>query len=553
MKKLTGIGASRGVAIGRLHFFDNKVKRVWPHKAQDVDAELEQFEGARKKAIETLEGLYQRALIEVGPSESMIFRIHQMMLEDQEYIDAVQILIIEKHYAAGYAVQQAAERFTQTFARIDDAYIRERSADILDASNCILRLLCGEAANDFSGVEGQFIVAAQDLLPSETIRMDQSRSLAFITSAGSKISHSAILARTMGIPAVVGLDAQLEGLDDGGLVIVDGFEGVVVYDPDEQTYQDYLERRNAYTAYKERLKSLKGTESRTKDGVKVRVCANIGRPSDVDAVLENDGEGIGLFRSEFLFMDSAVPPTEQAQFESYRRVLERMGGKRVVIRTLDLGSDKVTPCLSLPAENNPAMGCRGIRICLRERGIFKTQLRALLRASVYGKLAIMFPMIVSADEVRAAKAVLAECQAELNQKRVAYDKDMETGIMIETPAAAVLSDELAKEADFFSIGTNDLTQYTLAVDRMNNTVGSMYQPGHPAVLRLIRMAVKSASANGIRCSICGEAACDRNLIDVFLAMGVTELSVNPSTILEVREKIQSVSLCAERERVFTRV
>ena len=554
MKKLTGIGASRGVAIGRLHFFDNVQRRVEMEKCESPERELERFEAARLQSIETLGVLHDKAMEEIGPEESMIFEIHQMMLEDDDYIDSVKAAINDEGYVAEYAVQQAGEQLAGMFALMDDAYMKERASDVLDISNRIIRQLRGELAQDLSDANGQLIIAARDLLPSETIQMDQSKVQAFVTSAGSKISHASILARTMGIPAVVGLEEQLAELREGDLVVVDGFNGVVLASPDDATMAEYELKRQEYLAYKDRLKKLKGTESKTQDGVRVEVCANIGHTSDVSAVLENDGEGIGLFRSEFLYMESNDFPTEQAQFEAYKAVLEKMGDRRVVVRTLDLGADKTAPYFNMPHEDNPAMGYRAIRICLRQTDIFKTQLRALLRASVYGRLAIMFPMITSVEEVQDAKKLLDDCRRELDAEGVAYSDGIEVGIMVETPAAAVISDLLAKEVDFFSIGTNDLTQYTLAVDRMNGNIGStMYDPRHRAVLRLMRMTAENAVKNGIWCGICGESGADRKLTEAFLAMGVTELSVTPTAILEIREKIQSINLSSQKESVLERI
>ena len=554
MKRLTGIGASRGVAIGRLHFFDNVQRRVEMEKCESPERELERFEAARLQSIETLGVLHDKAMEEIGPEESMIFEIHQMMLEDDDYIDSVKAAINDEGYVAEYAVQQAGEQLAGMFALMDDAYMKERASDVLDISNRIIRQLRGELAQDLSDANGQLIIAARDLLPSETIQMDQSKVQAFVTSAGSKISHASILARTMGIPAVVGLEEQLAELREGDLVVVDGFNGVVLASPDDATMAEYELKRQEYLAYKDRLKKLKGTESKTQDGVRVEVCANIGHTSDVSAVLENDGEGIGLFRSEFLYMESNDFPTEQAQFEAYKAVLEKMGDRRVVVRTLDLGADKTAPYFNMPHEDNPAMGYRAIRICLRQTDIFKTQLRALLRASVYGRLAIMFPMITSVEEVQDAKKLLDDCRRELDAEGVAYSDGIEVGIMVETPAAAVISDLLAKEVDFFSIGTNDLTQYTLAVDRMNGNIGStMYDPRHRAVLRLMRMTAENAVKNGIWCGICGESGADRKLTEAFLAMGVTELSVTPTAILEIREKIQSINLSSQKESVLERI
>ncbi|MBC8584948.1 phosphoenolpyruvate--protein phosphotransferase [Youxingia wuxianensis] len=554
MKRFNGIGASKGVAIGRLQFLGKKQMRVQMRLVEDVSAELERLRLARQQANETLMKLHAKALKEVGEADSMIFEIHQMMLQDLDYVETIQGYITNNKYCAEYAVQLAGEQFAQMFSSLDDEYMKERSADIIDISNRLVGLLTGRLQDDLSGYEREIVIAAEDLLPSETIQMDKSKVLAFVTSAGSKISHSAILARTMGIPAVVGVGSQLqELLSDGDKVIVDGFSGLLIADPDEKTVEEYSAKRQEYLAHLEKLKKLKGTESKTKDGIKIEINANIGNPADVDLVLENDGQGIGLFRSEFLYLESDDFPTEQAQFEAYRTVLQRMKGKRVIIRTLDLGADKTAPYFNMPREDNPAMGYRAIRICLDRKDIFKTQLRALYRASVYGKLAIMFPMITQVEEIREIKNMIEEIKLALDANGTPYADRIELGVMVETPAAALASDLLAKEVDFFSIGTNDLTQYTLAVDRMNGKIGHLYDPHNISVLRLIKLTARNAQENGIWCGICGESAADVSLTEIFLTMGVTEFSVAPAAILEMREKIQSISLSEIREEILTRL
>lgn len=554
MKRFNGIGASKGVAIGRLQFLGKKQMRVQMRLVEDVSAELERLRLARQQANETLMKLHAKALKEVGEADSMIFEIHQMMLQDLDYVETIQGYITNNKYCAEYAVQLAGEQFAQMFSSLDDEYMKERSADIIDISNRLVGLLTGRLQDDLSGYEREIVIAAEDLLPSETIQMDKSKVLAFVTSAGSKISHSAILARTMGIPAVVGVGSQLqELLSDGDKVIVDGFSGLLIADPDEKTVEEYSAKRQEYLTHLEKLKKLKGTESKTKDGIKIEINANIGNPADVDLVLENDGQGIGLFRSEFLYLESDDFPTEQAQFEAYRTVLQRMKGKRVIIRTLDLGADKTAPYFNMPREDNPAMGYRAIRICLDRKDIFKTQLRALYRASVYGKLAIMFPMITQVEEIREIKNMIEEIKLALDANGTPYADRIELGVMVETPAAALASDLLAKEVDFFSIGTNDLTQYTLAVDRMNGKIGHLYDPHNISVLRLIKLTARNAQENGIWCGICGESAADASLTEIFLAMGVTEFSVAPAAILEMREKIQSISLSEIREEILTRL
>ena len=552
MKRLTGIGASRGVAIGKVHFIDNVVKRVECDTVVDTVLEMERFEEARLKAIEMLEELHQKAKNTVGPEESIIFEIHQLLLRDNDYVNSVHELIAKSHYSAAYAAQQTGERFAQMFSAMEDAYLRERSADMIDISSRVVRLLQGEAAYDVSQIKGQIIIAAKDLLPSETIQLDRDRVLGFVTSGGSQVSHSSILARTMGIPSVIGLGDQLAELVDGDMIVLDGFNGVLIANPPDKLLKDYHCKQAEYQLYRERLQTLKGVPSRTQDGVEIEIYGNIGHPSDVDSVLANDGQGVGLFRTEFLYMEYGGIPSEQTQFEAYRSVLERMNGRRVVVRTLDLGADKAAPGISLPAEENPALGYRALRICLKEQALFKTQLRALLRAALYGHLAIMFPMVISLDEIRQAKELVEICREELEQEGIPYG-GMELGIMIETPAAALLSDLFAPEVDFFSIGTNDLTQYTLAVDRMNMKVGDLYDPRNPAVLRLVQIAAESARRHGIWCGICGESAADRRLTEHYLRMGVTELSVTPASILEMREKVLSINLSTEKEHFMSRV
>ena len=552
MKRLTGIGASRGVAIGKVHFIDNVVKRVECDTVVDTVLEMERFEEARLKAIEMLEELHQKAKNTVGPEESISLEIQQLLLRDHDYVNSVHELIAKSHYSAAYAAQQTGERFAQMFSAMEDAYLRERSADMIDISSRVVRLLQGEAAYDVSQIKGQIIIAAKDLLPSETIQLDRDRVLGFVTSGGSQVSHSSILARTMGIPSVIGLGDQLAELVDGDMIVLDGFNGVLIANPPDKLLKDYHCKQAEYQLYRERLQTLKGVPSRTQDGVEIEIYGNIGHPSDVDSVLANDGQGVGLFRTEFLYMEYGGIPSEQTQFEAYRSVLERMNGRRVVVRTLDLGADKAAPGISLPAEENPALGYRALRICLKEQALFKTQLRALLRAALYGHLAIMFPMVISLDEIRQAKELVEICREELEQEGIPYG-DMELGIMIETPAAALLSDLFAPEVDFFSIGTNDLTQYTLAVDRMNMKVGDLYDPRNPAVLRLVQIAAESARRHGIWCGVCGESAADRRLTEHYLRMGVTELSVTPASILEMREKVLSINLSTEKEHFMSRV
>ena len=541
MKKITGVGACEGIAIGKLRVFDNTISIIAPRTVQDIEAELLRFHDARQRAIDKIEELRGIALTKVGPEDSMIFRIHQMILKDQAYITQVEAMITKGKVSAEYAVQQVGAQFASMFRQMESPYMRERSADVIDVTYRIVRMLNGEPVLDLCEGEDPFILAAQDLLPSEAIRMDRSKVLAVVTCTGSKTSHAAILSRTMGIPTVVGIEMPLSLLNNGQLVVVDGSDGVVIPDPDASVLREYEHKRMAYRNDLRRLEQLVAVPSRTLDGTEVSVCANISHPNDVDSVLENGGEGIGLFRTEYLFLESDRFPTEKEQFLIYKSVLERMNGRRVVIRTLDLGADKPAPYLHLPREENPAMGCRAIRICLRRPEIFKTQLRALLRASIYGKLAVLIPMVTSLEEVLLVEQMIASCRAELTEEKISYAQ-VELGIMIETPAAAILSDQLAQEVDFFSFGTNDLTQYILAVDRMNASIGELYDPAHPAVLRLMHIAAENAAKNGIWCAVCGESGSNTDLTEIYLSMGIAELSVAPSSILKIRDKIRSIDL-----------
>ncbi len=464
-----------------------------------------------------------------------------MMLDDDDYIDNIVTLISQKKINAEAAVEETAQQFSEMFRSMDDAYMKERAADVLDISRRIQVQLCGGEANDFSAYDG-VILAADDLAPSETLQLDTDKILGFVTSGGSTNSHTAILARTLGITAVVNTGTQLHTDVEGKTVIVDGFTGTVYLDPDSATLDKMKKKQAEAEKRKIRLEAYRGKESVTVDGYKVNVFANIGNPDNVPQALANDAEGIGLFRSEFLYLENATYPTEEQQFEAYKKTVEMMEGKTVVIRTLDIGADKKVDYFDLKAEENPAMGMRAIRICLTRPTLFKTQLRALCRASAYGKIAIMFPMIISVDEVRRSRELLRQVQTELKREGIAFDESMEVGIMIETPAAALISDELAKEADFFSIGSNDLTQYTLAIDRQQTDLDNFFDPRHPALLRLIEMTVKNGHKEGIWVGICGELGADLSLTEDFLRMGVDELSVSPPAVLPLREKIGSINL-----------
>ncbi|QEY34718.1 phosphoenolpyruvate--protein phosphotransferase [Caproiciproducens galactitolivorans] len=542
MKILHGIGASKGIAIGKITLCLNIDNHIEKKTIIDVEAELARLDEAKKTSVEALNAIYAKALKRVGEANSMIFQIHIMMLQDEDFYGAIQTAIREEKLNAEYAVWQAGQQFSEMFSQMDDEYMRGRASDVIDISKRLIRNLDTRLANGLDSLSSPTIVAAADLMPSETVQMDKEMVYAFVTQEGSKSSHSAILARTMGIPAVVGLADQFNELSDGAEIIVDGNTGDVILEPDEATRTDYRAKQEEFIKHQQELKLLKGTKAITKNGVEMEINANIGHPEDVDLALENDADGIGLFRSEFLYMESNQFPSEEEQFIAYKTVLERMGGKRVIIRTLDLGADKQVPYLNLPHEENPALGLRAIRICLDRQDLFLTQLRALIRASAYGKLAIMFPMIISVDEVRQIKGLVEKVKNDLTKEKIPFDPHFEIGIMIETPASVMLSDELAKEVDFFSIGTNDLTQYTLAVDRMNHSISKLFDSRHPAVLRMIEMAAQSAKKAGIWVGICGESAADTSLTEFYVKIGVRELSVTPSAVLELRRAVQQIDI-----------
>lgn len=530
-----------GITMGPLALFHRNTVSTARRRIKDTDAEVERFQEARLASIEQLKDMYEKAVQKVGEEEAAVFEVHQMMLDDDDYIDNIVTLISQERINAEAAVEETAQQFSKMFRSMDDAYMKERAADVLDISRRIQVQLCGGEANDFSAYDG-VILAADDLAPSETLQLDTDKILGFVTSGGSTNSHTAILARTLGITAVVNTGTQLHTDVEGKTVIVDGFTGTVYLDPDSATLDKMKKKQAEAEERKIRLEAYRGKESVTVDGYKVNVFANIGNPDNVPQALANDAEGIGLFRSEFLYLENATYPTEEQQFEAYKKTVEMMGGKTVVIRTLDIGADKKVDYFDLKAEENPAMGMRAIRICLTRPTLFKTQLRALCRASAYGKIAIMFPMIISVDEVRRSRELLRQVQNELRHEGIAFDESMEVGIMIETPAAALISDELAKEVDFFSIGSNDLTQYTLAIDRQQTDLDNFFNPHHPALLKLIEMTVKNGHKEGIWVGICGELGADLSLTEDFLRMGVDELSVSPPSVLPLREKIGSINL-----------
>lgn len=523
-----------GIAIAKVLFYSKQQNQVVRRHIEDTQAEITRYQDAKSTAIEQLQGLYEKALKEVGEMNAQIFEVHQMMLEDDDYNDSVCNMIRAQEINAEYAVATTGDNFAKMFAEMEDDYFRARSADIKDISERVLSILNGNQQSSNLGDE-PVILVAEDLAPSETVQMDKSKLAAFVTRLGSANSHTAILARTMGIPALIGVTIREEW--NGKLAVVDGVEGKIIVEPDEDVLAEYQKKLTAEQEQKELLLQLKGKENVTKSGQKINLYANIANASDLAAVLKNDAGGIGLFRSEFLYLEKDELPTEEEQFQAYRQVAETMAGKKVIIRTLDIGADKKVDYLNLGTEENPALGYRAIRICLEQPDIFKTQLRALFRASNYGNISIMYPMITSLQEIHDIKAIVNEVKQELRDAGVPFG-EVEEGIMIETPAAAVMSDVLAEEVDFFSIGTNDLTQYTLAIDRQNPRLDRFFDAHSEAVLRLIELVVKNAHNAGIWAGICGELGADMELTERFLAMGMDELSVSPGCILPLRKKIR---------------
>lgn len=539
MEQIFGKGVSKGVAAGPISFYRRASGVIPRHEVSDTAAELERFRAARETAKEQLAKLYDKALAEAGEDAAMLFEAHQMMLDDLDFVESIEGMIENDRVNAEAAVSDTGVQFAEMFAAMDDSYMQARAADIRDIAARVVGILTGEGE---SGIVSDVpcIVAADDLAPSETVQLDKSLILGFITSAGSANLHTAILARTMGIPAIISAGDALQPEMEGKYAIIDGQTGEAVIEPDDAERERLLKKQAKEKALKELLDQLKGKPNVTKDGRNVMVYCNIGSPADIDAVLQNDGGGIGLFRSEFLYLQGSDYPTEDEQFEAYKTVAERMGGRRVIIRTLDIGADKQADYFHLDKEENPAMGLRAIRICLTRLEVFRTQLRALYRASAYGKIAIMFPMITSVWEVQEIKRICRNIRAELAEEGVPMADKVELGIMIETPAAVMMSAELAREVDFFSVGTNDLTQYTLAVDRQGVGLDRFFDAHHPAVLRMIRMAAENAHKAGIWIGICGELGADAELIETFLSMGIDELSVSPSAVLPLRSAIRSI-------------
>ncbi len=541
MLTITGKPVYGAISIGPLALFHRNTISTAVRTITDPEAEVQRFQSAREEAAAQLGQLYEKALETVGEEDAAIFEIHQMMLEDDEYIEGVESHIREEMLNAEAAVDRTAQELAAMFRGMDDEYMQGRAADVLDISRRVEQILSGGPAIDFSQYD-QVILAADDLAPSETMQLDTKKILGFVLSGGSASSHTAILARNLGIATVVNTGTQIHTDLEGKMAVVDGFTGTVYLDPDEATLAVMQEKQKQAQAERERLENVRGKESVTQDGQKVLIYANAGNPADLPRVVASDAEGIGLFRSEFLYLENDDYPTEEQQFEAYKKALTAMEGKRVVIRTMDIGADKKADYFDLDPEENPAMGLRAIRICLTRPELFKTQLRALCRASVYGRLAIMFPMIISVEEVRKAKALLAEVMTQLKKEGIPCAEQIETGIMIETPAAALVSDALAEEVDFFSLGTNDLTQYTLAIDRQQTKLDDFFDPHHPAVLRLIEMTAKNAHKTGIWVGICGELGADLSLTETFLRMGIDELSVSATSVLPLRDKVRSLNL-----------
>ncbi len=544
MKTLKGKGVSGGTAFGTLYFYKHITPTAERRSIEDADGEVERYQKANEKVKISLQTLYEKALRETGEHEAEIFQIHQMMLDDADYVNSIVEIIRKEHVNAEYAVGKTASRFAALFTKMDDSYMKARAADVRDISEKLIAALLSHDAVSLNP-EKPVVLVADDLMPSETVQLDRTKVLGFAFLHGSANAHTAILARTMNIPAVIGLAGQFDETCSGQRAILNGDTGEVCLEPDADAEDRMRSLHRHELEHRAGLELLRGKEDISKDGRHIDIYANIGHVSDVDAALQNDAGGIGLFRSEFLYLENTDYPTEEEQFEAYKAVLAGMEGRPVIIRTMDIGADKKVDYLGLPEEANPALGLRAIRVCLERPEIFRTQLRALYRASVYGTLGIMFPMIASVWEIRRIHEIIEKVKMELRSEGKPFSNDVRLGVMIETPAAAIISDDLAKEVDFFSIGTNDLTQYTLAADRQNETLGRFCDPHHKAVLRLIRQVVENAHRQGVKVGICGELGADLTMTKTFLAMGIDELSVTPSKVLEVRSKVRSCSVGGE--------
>lgn len=551
MDKFTGKGVYGAIAIGKISVFDRQEASVRRIHIKDTEAEIKRLENAKKRSLDQLQEIYNKALKEVGETNAQIFEIHMMMIEDEDYNESIINIIETQMVNAEYAVAVTSDNFAAMFASMDDTYMQVRAADVKDISNRIINNFALEN-KEIKSLDEKVVICADDLAPSETVSLDKNKVLAFVTAHGSSNSHTAILARNMNIPAVIGVgDKFLEQIKDGQTIIVDGFSGEIFLNPDEYTLNAMDKKQSEDSEKKKLLMDLKGKENITLDGTKIDIYANIGGVDNIGAVLFNDAGGIGLFRSEFLYLENSDFPTEEQQFTAYKKVLESMAGKKVIIRTLDIGADKQVDYFNLGREENPALGYRAIRICLSRPEIFKTQMRALYRASVYGNLGIMFPMITSVSEVKKIKAICEEVKSELRSDNIEYSSNVEIGIMIETPAAAIISDKLAPMVDFFSVGTNDLIQYTLACDRQNPNLENFCDSHHEAVLRLIEISAENAHKHGAWIGICGELAADTSLTETFLRMGIDELSVSPGFVLKVRNEVRNIDLSLKKDNKKT--
>lgn len=546
---MKGIGVSPGVSIGKVFKKEEIEIDIEKKSIHNIKEEVDRLNTCVHKSIEEIESLYKYTLKEVGEKEAEIFNAHKLMLEDPEFIGMINQKIEDEKVNVEWAVQEARNEYVQMLESLDNEYLRERAADVKDISSRLLKKLIGIKGVDLSSLEEECIVVADDLTPSDTAQMRKDKVLGFVTELGGRTSHTSIMARTLELPAVVGVKDITKNVKDEDFIIIDGNEGLIIINPSEEEIATYEKKKESYENFKEELNKLKGEESISKDGVKVEIAANIGTPKDIDKVLENDGEGVGLYRSEFLYMDREKLPTEEEQFEAYKVVAEKLDGRPLVIRTLDVGGDKDLPYLDLPKEMNPFLGYRAIRLCLDRTDIFKIQLRAILRASAYGNVKIMFPMISNIAELREAKAILEEVKSELRAENIEFDEELEVGIMVEIPSVAVQSDIFAKEVDFFSIGTNDLIQYSLAVDRGNQDISYLYSQYHPAVLRLINMTIENGHKEGIWVGMCGEAAGDEKLIPILLGMGLDEFSMSASSMLTARWIIKNISKAEMENKV----
>lgn len=538
---LKGIGASPGIAVSKVLIKKNPEINIRKYKIAKTKDELERLDRAIEKARLQIELLYDKTLENLGEDEAGIFHAHLMMLDDPEVFGQVRDKIEKETVNAEWAISQVTNGFVSIFESMDNEYLRERAADLVDVTNRVLRILLNIDIEDLSKIDEDVIIIAEDIAPSDTAQMNKERVLGFVAEIGGKTAHSAIMARTLEIPAVLGIKDILDKVTDGDMIAINGEDGTVIINPDEETLTEIIRAKEDQILIKERLSSLKGQESITKDGFKVELAANIGTPKDIEAIIRNDGEGVGLYRTEFLYMDRDQLPTEEEQFQAYKMVAESLDNKAVIIRTLDIGGDKEILYMDLPKEMNPFLGYRAIRLCLDRKDIFKTQLRAILRASAYGNIKIMYPMVSSIEELREANKLLNEAKVQLDAENISYNKDLEVGIMVEVPSVAIISDLFAREVDFFSIGTNDLIQYTTAVDRGNRQIVHLYNQFHPAILRLIKLTIDNGHKEGIWIGMCGEAAGDPKLIPILIGMGLDEFSMSPMSILKARWIVRNTS------------